>query len=249
MGKLEAANKQIIAKRGKINEEMKEMGLETVLSKHLFDKRCEYCGVRYQAKSSKWCGRCLDRFNRAKDMAERPRKFIENIEKLVGSAYTQAELTDLEDDLYEKLEQCEGDLFLWGGVGIGKTYAMAALLKHYVCEGFECERMNFDSFCSLVRSTMNSNSRTTEEALVKRMSSMDKLFIDDLGMRSKAETDFAYITFYRILNTRQERLLPTLITTNKNIEQLTRSFDSRIASRLSTMLNIHMTGEDRRESK
>jgi DNA replication protein DnaC len=247
--KLEAANNRIKVKRAAVDKEIAEMGLESVLAKHILGKKCHYCGFNFQGKASSYCNQCRARLDRIKILKERPAKFAEDILKLVGGAYINAELTDLDDALYEKLEQCHGDLFLWGDIGVGKTYAMAALLKHYVGEGFECDRTNFDGFCSLIRSSMNNNSRITEDALVKHMTGVDKLFIDDLGMRSKQETDFAYITLYRILNTRQERLLPTLITTNRSIDELNESFDTRIASRLSTMLNIHMTGQDRRESK
>ena len=78
---------------------------------------------------------------------------------------------------------------------------------------------------------------------------VDLLFIDDLGLRSKQETDFAYITLYSLLNKRQERLLPTFISTNKDLDRLRASFDERIVSRLQTALQIELKGEDRRKAK
>jgi DNA replication protein DnaC len=41
-------------------------------------------------------------------------------------------------------------------------------------------------------------------------------------------------------------MLPTFISSNKNIEQLGQSFDARVASRLRTAVVIEMTGQDRR---
>ena len=135
---------------------------------------------------------------------------------------------------------------MFGSVGIGKTYAMAALLRHYVNGGYECGRINFDDFCVQVRSTMSSASKQTEWQLIEPLKQIDKLFIDDLGLRGGQETNFVYVTLFSILNGRQERMLPTFISTNKTIEQLGQSFDARIASRLRTALVIEMTGKDRR---
>jgi DNA replication protein DnaC len=78
---------------------------------------------------------------------------------------------------------------------------------------------------------------------------VDVLAIDDLGLRSKQETDFAYVTLYSILNKRQEKMLPTFISTNKTLEQLRSSFDQRIVSRLESALKIEIKGIDRRLAK
>jgi DNA replication protein DnaC len=126
---------------------------------------------------------------------------------------------------------------------------MAALIRHYIYEGFEVERINFDDFCVQVRSTMSPASKKTEWDLIEPLKDLDKLFIDDLGIRAKQETDFSYVTLYSILNKRQERQLPTFLSSNKTVAQLGQSFDARIASRLSAALIIEMTGEDRRRPK
>lgn len=160
--------------------------------------------------------------------------------------YIDAEMSDLDIEGQLLALTDTADLFLWGKVGRGKTYAMAALLKHYVWRGYDCMRINFDEFCTDLRSTFSFASKISESEMTKPLQDADKLFIDDLGMRSKQETDFAFITFYTILNKRQERLLPTYITTNKSIDDLEQAFDSRIASRLRTAVEIHLTGKDRR---
>jgi len=171
------------------------------------------------------------------------KEFLEN----VGEAYIDADSESISDLVFGSMLAASGDVFLHGAVGVGKTWAMAALLKHFLCEGYSCKRVNFDDFCCRVRATMNNSSQTTEYDLVKSLIEYDKLFIDDIGLRSKTETDFAYVTFYSIIDKRQERRLPTYISTNKTIEQLKQSFDSRIASRLGMGTVIEMTGKDRRK--
>jgi len=168
--------------------------------------------------------------------------------KLVGSLYLDAKLDDLDEQVREKLLALGNgqDVFMFGPVGTGKTHAMAALIRHYTYEGFQVERINFDDFCAQVRSTMSPVSRKTEWDLIEPLKEVDKLFIDDLGLRAKQETDFSYVTLYSILNKRQERRLTTFISSNKSIEQLGQSFDARVASRLRTALLIEFTGQDRR---
>jgi DNA replication protein DnaC len=168
--------------------------------------------------------------------------------RFVGSLYIDAKLDDLDQDVRQKLLGLTfgQDVFFYGPVGAGKTYAMAALLRHYVYEGYNCQRINFDDFCVEVRSTMSPAAKKTEWELIEPLKDIDKLFIDDLGLRSKQETDFAYVTLYSILNKRQERRLPTFISSNKSIERLGQQFDARIASRLRTAEAIKITGPDRR---
>lgn len=164
--------------------------------------------------------------------------------------YWRADLRDLPDEIREKLQTLEfgRDVFMYGETGRGKTYAMAALIRYYIYEGYKCWRINFDDFCVEVRSTMSPASKITEWEMIKPLKEVDKLFIDDLGLKPE-ETQFTYGTLYSILNKRQERMLPTFISSNKTIEQLGRTFDVRIASRLKTALVIKLTGKDRRESE
>lgn len=212
--------------------------------------RCERCGYGLKHRDNTglrdWCKRCIDVWQRRQIMtnavAER------RILKLVGSLYLEAKLDDLDEQVREKLLALETgrDVFMFGPVGTGKTHAMAALIRHYIYEGFQVERINFDDFCVQVRSTMSPVSKKTEWDLIKPLKDVDKLFIDDLGLRGKQETDFSYVTLYSILNKRQERRLPTFICSNKSIERLGQSFDARIASRLSTAVIIKIAGSDRR---
>lgn len=223
---------------------------EVVSPPNLTSDRCEQCGYGLRHKDHnglrKWCKRCIEVYERKELLTS------ENAEKwflkLVGELYFDARMVHLAKDVGEKLEKLkfDQDVFMHGPVGTGKTYAMAALIRRYVYEGYKCQRINFDDFCVKVRSTMGPAATKTEWDLIEPLKQIDKLFIDDLGIRSKRETDFAYVTFYSLLNKRQERMLPTFISSNKTIDQLAKSFDARVASRLKTALIIEMKGQDRR---
>lgn len=168
----------------------------------------------------------------------------------MGARYWQANLSDVDPAVRDVLSgaRSDQDIFIYGSVGTGKTYTISALLRTYSYLGFTCRKICFDEFCVQLRSTMSAASRQTERDFTEPLKQVDKLFIDDLGLRSKRETDFAYITLYQILDKRQQRLLPTIIVSNKTVAQLARHFDARIASRLSTAVVIEFTGRDRRLS-
>ncbi len=246
MGNLEKANERVHQKRAK--GELVKIGSLP----HLSDSLCEKCSVRYKhiedQRQRKWCKRCIDVYGRT---GRQPGVYEKQIERLVESLYIGASVGDLDDEVAEKLLSLteDRDVFMFGPVGTGKTHAMAALVRKYIYEGYECYRINFDDFCVQVRSTMGPVATETEWDMIRPLKDVDKLFIDDLGLRSKQETDFAYVTLYSILNKRQERRLPTFISSNKDIERLGQQFDMRIASRLSTAEIIELKGKDRRQGK
>ncbi len=213
--------------------------------------KCENCGFGLRHKDisgqRKWCKRCIDVGERQARITDEYAEL--KIRSLVGSLYADAKLDDLDEQIRKTLLGLEygRDVFVFGSVGTGKTYAMAALVRHYVYQGFTCQRINFDDFCVQVRSTMSPAATKTELDMIKPLKDVDKLFIDDLGLRSKQETDFAYVTLYSLINKRQENRLPTYVCSNKTIEQLGRGFDARIASRLRSAKIIETKGNDRRK--
>ncbi len=213
----------------------------------LLNNKCERCGLRVKYNGEKWCKRCQEVFGRLRGRSAKKLAYL--FSEAVGDAYINADMDKIDHEYRTVIEALkeDDDLFIWGGVGSGKTYAAAAMIKKYLCDGYTVQRINFDSFCCEVRSTFSKASTTTERDLVQKMVEVDKLFIDDLGLRSHEETSFAYTTLYTIFDGRQCKGLPTYITTNKSVIELGKSFDARIASRLSTAIKINMNGPDRRK--
>jgi DNA replication protein DnaC len=216
----------------------------------IISDRCRLCGFGYRptinGKLANWCSRCRDVIGRRSSIT--PEQIDRFVCDTVELKYSMAQMSDLSEDIALLLAGVEygRDIYMYGGVGVGKTYAMAALIRYYIGSGFKCTRLNFNDFCVSVRSTFSSSSKITEEEMIKPLKEVDKLFIDDLGLSSEEESKFSYQTLYSILNKRQERMLPTFISSNKTIEQIGQTFDARIASRLQGALIIKMTGKDRR---
>jgi DNA replication protein DnaC len=127
-----------------------------------------------------------------------------------------------------------GDVFIFGPAGVGKTHLFAAAIRHLIYQGFECILIHFDDFLVQLRSTMSPRASLTEWEVIEPLKKIDYLFIDDLGLRTKVENDFPYVTLFSILNARQINCLPTWISSNKSIDGIGKSFDARITSRLQT---------------
>jgi len=181
------------------------------------------------------------------------RNKLESYRALVHERYINARLSDIAEPLAKKMEALkngEGILF-WGSPGVGKTYAMAALAIHYLLDGYIVCRVNYEMLCLTIRDTFKTQSRDTELAVIQPMLDADKLFIEDIGTtksEKNVESDFSVRVLLVILDHRNERCLPTFFTTNRTVEEIGRTFDQRIASRIHQACEIvKLDGKDRRE--
>jgi len=176
-------------------------------------------------------------------------------ERLIPTLFQEARIEHLSEALQARLKFLPDNkgLFLWGKQGVGKSYAMAALMREFILKGSNIARISYEMLCLQLRDTYKPRSPRTELDVVNPLLIVDKLFIEDVGTTVSAgqqESDFSLRTFLVLLNQRLEACKPTFITTNKNIEELGRSFDQRVASRLQEACEIiHLTGEDRRATK
>jgi hypothetical protein len=217
---------------------------------NLFDKKCEVCGRLFsgQGEGGKFpvCSRrCKEVKWRFFNYRDNPLLAERIILKLAGEKYARAKLEDMYDlPFARKLWQCFSyqDLFLYGSIGSGKTFAMAALLRRLVYLGFECKRINYDRFiidyCALPFAE--------KTCFLDKHILVDKLFIDDLCLSRDQQSQFKYEIFYQLLNSRQEKELSTYITTNHSLEEIGGIFDARIKSRLEQAFIYKLTGPDRR---
>ena len=217
---------------------------------------CDNCHKRPKHREyqqvKKWCKVCITKYERSQWSEE---KLESSIVRLTDPLYADAKLQDLSDKLQEKIQQLPEDkgLLLWGITGVGKSYAMAALMRHFFVEGFDIVQVSYEMLCLQVRDTFKAGSIKGEIDVINPLLATDKLFIEDVGTTvsiGQQESDFSLRTFLVILDKRLRNCKPTFITTNKNVEELGKSFDPRIASRLQQACEIvHLTGEDRRTKK
>lgn len=167
---------------------------------------------------------------------------------VVPERFINAEMAHLNKKLANAISDAE-NVLLWGPPGVGKTYSLCALAKELIAAGFVCRRMNYEMLCLLLRDTFKPNSKNSEWDIIEPLVNCDRLFIEDVGTTKSIdskESDFSLRTLLVLIDVRLERCRPTYITSNKSVENLTKSFDARIGDRLSLYKVMKMEGKSKR---
>ena len=170
---------------------------------------------------------------------------------VIPKRYLAAKISDLPAAAQKILSEAkpEQGIYVWGPAGVGKTHTLAALGISSLRDGFDVKRITYDMLCLQLRSSYKPNSNQTELDIIKPLVEADMLILEDVGTTvsvGNQESDFSLRTFLIILNERYEKCLPTFISGNKSVEEIEKSFDSRIASRLRSGLILPVTGKDKR---
>ncbi|WP_084145914.1 ATP-binding protein [Anaerovorax odorimutans] len=150
---------------------------------------------------------------------------------------------------FEEIKTTGKGLLFIGNVGTGKTHLAAAIANYIIKEYILL--VKFGSVTSLlneIKNTYESSSEETELQVIKELSNVDLLVIDDLGKEKASEWSNSVI--YTIINNRYEGYKPLIVTTNLKIEELEKKLGEAVVSRLIEMCDgIKMDGIDYRKVK
>jgi len=213
---------------------------------------CPKCGKhRRRSLIPSLCGVCFRQIE-FEHLPEQEREA--RVVAVVRERYRAARMEYLPAGLRQQLEAAPDaeSVYLWGLPGTGKTYALAAMARKHITDGFHVERETWERLCLRIRDTFKPQARETEWSIIEPYLLADKLILEDIGTTvsvGKQETDFSLRVLLLILDSRSEDCLQTLLTGNKPIEELAKSFDARIASRLRQGVIVHKTGTDKRGCK
>ena len=122
------------------------------------------------------------------------------------------------------------NLLLIGKTGTGKTHISTAIARELIHKGYD---VIYDSAQNIIsdfeddrfRSSYGNNEMKSEKYL-----DCSLLIIDDLG--TEFINQFTVSTLYNLLNTRQNKGLPTVISTNLSPDELAAKYEDRIYSRI-----------------
>ena len=124
------------------------------------------------------------------------------------------------DNFEKHLEDGTG-LYIEGTNGTGKTHLAAAIAMQLMTEyQIPCICKTAGDLLLDIKSAFDSGS-TTERDILSVYKEVSLLIVDDLGKEQC--TDWSISTLYSILNERYEKMLPTIVTTNYNSDDLVRA--------------------------
>lgn len=140
-----------------------------------------------------------------------------------------------------------GNLLFIGNTGLGKTYLSACIARTVTERGYSVIYESAGHFFSkMEQARFNPNDQTRAEVL--SIASCDLLILDDLGTELPGQ--FVTATLYSVINDRLLAGKPIVISTNLNIEELSRRYSPQIASRLrGSFARLTFVGDDIRVMK
>lgn len=142
-------------------------------------------------------------------------------------------------------------LFLWGSVGTGKSYTVAALVRDIILRSrgeVSVRRVTHAGLDQQVRATFTPGSERSEAGVLGEYLGSDMLWLEDIGSGVTA-SDFTQRVLERLIDQRLEQRRVTFGTSNLSVEQIEAAFGQRIGSRLCRYRVVKLNGSDRRKAE
>ncbi len=144
----------------------------------------------------------------------------------------------------EKFDTDSPSLYFYGRTGLGKTHLSLAIANEVIKKGYNVLYGSVITFLNKIEKEKfgRADSFETEDVLVNA----DLLILDDLG--AEFSTPFIVSAIYNIINSRVARGVPTIISSNLNLEELKTRYPESIASRIiGTFKPVEFIGKDIRQ--
>jgi DNA replication protein DnaC len=142
-------------------------------------------------------------------------------------------------------------IMLHGTTGTGKTHLAMALCMKLTREGHQCRWFRFTDIVSRLRQAAGrqpGEQGETVDAIVVSLANVPLLFIDDLG--AEHGSPFVTAALLDALDTRTRYERPLFLTTNKGLEEIGKTYDQRVASRIAALTRlIEISGKDVRRGE
>ena len=138
------------------------------------------------------------------------------------------------------------NLFFTGGPGLGKTYLSLALAYAISDKGFG---VIYGSAADLLGAVEREHfERGSDREALEKLLAADFLVLDDVG--AEFSNSFTVSALFNLVNTRLQRSLPTLISTNLTIKGIADRYGERFVSRIVGCYRIQgFLGQDIRQQK
>ena len=142
-----------------------------------------------------------------------------------------------------------GNLLLIGTTGTGKTHISTAIAKTVITQGFDVLYDSAQNIIDDFETDKFKSGYNRAESLSEKYLECELLIIDDLG--AEFVTQFSVSALYNLINTRQNKGLSTIISTNLSAGELAGKYEGRIYSRIigADYTVLRFEGNDHRISR
>lgn len=169
----------------------------------------------------------------------------------VRDAHVEAGLADFSSDTFDRAlsvaRRESAGLFVCGAEGRGKTYLAAAIARYALLSGCTVRFVMARRLLREIWETYRDEATVSESEIINRLVKVDLLVIDDLGPGREGRVSPAVIgAIHEILSERSDRRRPTVVTTNRSLDQIGTDYDKAIRSRLGAFDCVVLRGDDRR---
>ena len=122
------------------------------------------------------------------------------------------------------------NLLLIGSTGTGKTHISTAIAREVISRGFDVLYESAQNIVSAFEDDRFRSGYGQHESASEKYLECDLLILDDLG--TEFVNQFTVSCLYNLINTRQNKGLSTIISTNLSAEELAGKYEGRIYSRI-----------------
>lgn len=170
-----------------------------------------------------------ERLTKARERANiSPRNMFKSFSDYIAETQEQKHAVNVCQKYIEQFPS-QNSLLMLGMVGTGKTL-LASMMLDKICETHSCEIIKVIDLIRRLKSTWSKTSDITEADMLNRYTTMDLLVIDEVGVQFGSDTEKLFI--FDIIDGRYQNMLPTILISNLDIENLKTVVGDRVIDRL-----------------
>lgn len=174
----------------------------------------------------------IERLLRQLDVPERFKACtLQNYEPVNNDAKRALKVCQAYASKWPERLQKGGGLVMCGKPGTGKNHLALAIARHAITE--HQSSAVFTTVLKIAReykSTWSKGASRTEDEVIKQFTRPDLLIIDEVG--AQFGSDAEKLILFEIINTRYERMKPTILISNQSKDELAAFIGERVIDRM-----------------